>query len=149
MISLLWMVGQYLKILNVKTWLVPRAGSLRKQPTFGDATTGLPSKWVMVGGASNWLCHMGNLIQPIRSTTQIWVVTRHQYGISVLISQTSFGGETSGSVTKCHFTGKPVVASRNVGCFLRLMSRQRARMNRTMYSDLLSKQARWACLEKR
>ena len=40
----------------------------------------------------------------------------------------------------CHqmsFTGKPVVATWNVGCFLRLMSRQRARMNRTMYSDLL------------
>ena len=33
---------------------------------------------------------------------------------SVLISQTSFGGETSGSVAKCHFTGKPVVASPNV-----------------------------------
>ena len=78
-----------------------------------------------------------NLIQPMRGTTQIWLVTCHQYGISVLISQTSFGGETSGGVTKCHFTGKPVVSSWNVGCFLRLMSRQRARMNRTMYSDLL------------
>ena len=44
---------------------------------------------------------MGNLIQPIRSTTQIWVVMRHQYGISVLVSQASFGGETSGSVAKC------------------------------------------------
>ena len=41
------------------------------------------------------------LIQPIRRTTQIWVVTRHQYGISALVSQTSFGGETSGSVAKC------------------------------------------------
>ena len=39
--------------------------------------------------------------QPIRSTTQIWVVTRHQYGISALVSQTSFGGKTSGSVAKC------------------------------------------------
>ena len=26
---------------------------------------------------------------------------RHQYGISALVSQTSFGGETSGSVAKC------------------------------------------------
>ena len=26
---------------------------------------------------------------------------RHQYGISVLVSQTLFGGEASGSVTKC------------------------------------------------
>ena len=36
-----------------------------------------------------------------RGTTQIWVMTRHQYGISALVSQTSFGGETSGSVAKC------------------------------------------------
>ena len=43
-------------------------------------------------------CRVGNLIQPIRSTTQILVLTRHQYGISALVSQTSFGGETSGSV---------------------------------------------------
>ena len=43
---------------------------------------------------------MGNLIQPVRSTTQIWVVTRDQYGISVLISQASFGRETRGSVAK-------------------------------------------------
>ena len=28
------------------------------------------------------------------------VVTRHQYGISALVSQTSFGGETSGSVAE-------------------------------------------------
>ena len=55
-----------------------------------------------------------------RVTTQIWVVllsgfaawemwfnqsealprSRHQYGISALVSQTSFGGETSGSVAK-------------------------------------------------
>ena len=39
--------------------------------------------------------------RPIRGTTQIWVVTRHQYWISALVCQTSFGGETSGSVTKC------------------------------------------------
>ena len=36
-----------------------------------------------------------------RSTTQIWVVTRHQYGISAFVSQKSFGGETSGSVANC------------------------------------------------
>ena len=29
------------------------------------------------------------------------LVTRHQYGISALVSQTSFGGETSDSVAKC------------------------------------------------
>ena len=51
-----------------------------------------------LGSASDWSCHVGNLIQPIRNTTQICVVMRHQYGISALVSQTSFGGETSGTV---------------------------------------------------
>ena len=54
-----------------------------------------------MGSASDWLCRVENLLQPIRSTTQIWVVTRHQYGISTLVSQTSFRGETSGGVAKC------------------------------------------------
>ena len=50
---------------------------------------------------SDWSCRVWNLLQPIRSTTQIWVVRRHQYGISALISQTSFRGETVGGVAKC------------------------------------------------
>ena len=33
-----------------------------------------------LGGASDWSYREGNLFQPIRSTTQIWVVTRYQYG---------------------------------------------------------------------
>ena len=45
-------------------------------------------------------CSVGNLIQPIRSATQIWVVTRHHYGISALVSETSFDGKISGSVAK-------------------------------------------------
>ena len=32
--------------------------------------------------------------RPIRSTTQNWVVTRDHYGISALVPQTSFRGET-------------------------------------------------------
>ena len=54
-----------------------------------------------LGGASDWLKEN---FKPIISTTQIWVVTRHQYGISVLISQTSFRGETSGEMSAI-FTG--------------------------------------------
>ena len=91
--------------------------SLRKHPTIGDATTGFPAKWRLrnehrnsivmtlhhpdLGSASDWSCRVGNLIQPIWSTTQIWVVTRHQDRISALVSQTSFGGETSGGLAKC------------------------------------------------
>ena len=55
--------------------------------------------WVL--SASDWLKRHD------QSITQICVVTRHQYGISALVSQTSF-------------RGKPVVASQNVGCFLML-----------------------------
>ena len=53
------------------------------------------------GSASDWSCRVGNLLQPIRSTIQIWVMTRHQYGISALISQRLFCRETSGGVAKC------------------------------------------------
>ena len=54
-----------------------------------------------LGSASDWQRRVGNLLQPIKSTTQIWVVTRHRYGIFALVSQTSFRGETSGGVAKC------------------------------------------------
>ena len=61
-----------------------------------------------LGRASDRSCRVGNLIQPIRSTTQIWVKTRHQYGISALISQASFGGETSNSVAKCRLFSQAI-----------------------------------------
>ena len=50
--------------------------------------------------ASDWLKQISHVVRPIKSTTQIFVVTRHQYGISALVSQTSLGGETSGDVVK-------------------------------------------------
>ena len=62
-----------------------------------------------LGSASDWLCCVGNLIQPIRSTTQIWVVMYHQYGISALVSQTSFGRGTSGSFAKCQLFSQDVL----------------------------------------
>ena len=74
--------------------------SLRKRPTFGDATTGFVATWHLrnerrnsilmkrhytdLGSAPDWLCCMGNLIQPVRSTTLIWVIW-----------------ETTGSIAKC------------------------------------------------
>ena len=90
---------------------------LRKQPTFGDAAIGFPATWRLrnerrnstlmtrhysdLGRASDWSSRVGNLIQPIRSATQIWLVTSRQYGISALVSQTSYGGETTGGVANC------------------------------------------------
>ena len=97
--------------------------SLRKQPTLSDATNGFPAKrrlrnerrnsilmtrhYPDLGSASDWFNQISLAARPIRSTTQILVVTRHQYGISALVSQTSLGGETSGR-------------SPNLSCFLRL-----------------------------
>ena len=72
-----------------------------KQPTFCDATTNFFSKCRLrkerknsilmrchysdQSSASDWSCCEGSLLQPIRSTTEIYVVTRHQYGISPLV----------------------------------------------------------------
>ena len=47
---------------------------------------------------SFWL--VGIFFQPIRSTTKVWVVTRHQYGISALVTQTSFCEGSSGDLVK-------------------------------------------------
>ena len=52
-----------------------------------------------LGSAFNWF--LSNLPHPVRSTNQILKVTRHQYGISVLVSQTSFRGKTSCGAAKC------------------------------------------------
>ena len=50
---------------------------------------------------SDWLCRLGNLLQPeIRNTTQIWVVTRHQF-------------ESLRSFLRRHFAKIPLVALRN------------------------------------
>ena len=54
-----------------------------------------------LGCGSDWLNKISQVARPIRSITQICVMTPHRYGISGLTSQMSFGLETSGSVTKC------------------------------------------------
>ena len=51
-----------------------------------------------LGSDSDWSCGKRNLLQPIRSTTQIRVVTHHQY-------------ESLHSFLRWHFTGPPRVAS--------------------------------------
>ena len=50
--------------------------------------------------AYDWPKQIFHAARPIRSTNQIWVVTRHQYGNSALVS-TSFRRDTSGGVAKC------------------------------------------------
>ena len=85
-------------------------------PAWEDATPCFPKKWrsrterrktghtddvtlLRSGSTFDWLKQVSLAARPIRSTTQICLVPR--YGISALVSQESFGGETSGSIAKC------------------------------------------------
>ena len=96
--------------------LRPFARSLKKQLTFREATTGFPRNDVwgtsaeipywwrvtaQIGSASDWLRQIFNAAWPMRGSSQIWVVTRHWYGISALVSQTSFRLENQDDVAKC------------------------------------------------
>ena len=54
-----------------------------------------------LGIASNWSKQNFHAARQIRSASQIWVVTRDQYGISALVPNTLFGGEPSGDIAKC------------------------------------------------
>ena len=90
------------------------AGNLRKQPTFREVATCIePSQndvWVTspefhtddVSLPRSWECFwlVGIFFQPIRRTTKIWVVTRHQYGIFALVTQTPFWEGSSGDLAK-------------------------------------------------
>ena len=88
-----------------------RADTLRKQPTFHITTTVFAVKWCFKSKGRHYNTADARQprsllveahFQPVRTTTQIWVVMCHQCGISVLVSQTSFSKETtSGGVTKC------------------------------------------------
>ena len=62
-----------------------------------------------LGSASDWLKEISQVARPSRSTSQIWVVMRHQYGISALVSQTSIRGETIGGVAKCRLFSQAIL----------------------------------------
>ena len=64
-----------------------------------------------LGSSSDWLNQISHSVQPIRITTQIWVVTQWR-----VISMNFFA-----RFFRRHFAGKTEVASWNVGCFLRLV----------------------------
>ena len=53
------------------------------------------------GSASDWLRQTSLAARPIRSTTQICVLTRHQYRISTFVPQRSFREQTSAGIAKC------------------------------------------------
>ena len=105
----------------LKYWFLGRRythSSPRKQPTLHDATIVFWLKWRLrnerrnsilmtrhypdLGSASDWLKQISHPApRPLRSTTRIWVVTGHQYGISGLVSHSSILEETSGCAAKC------------------------------------------------
>ena len=63
-----------------------------------------------LGSAPDWLKQTSQI--PSGTTnqkhyTQYWMVTRHQYGISALVSQMSFRGETSGGVCFLRLASEP------------------------------------------
>ena len=63
-----------------------------------------------LGSAFDWLKEISLTALPIENTGQIWVVTHHQYGISL------------GLFLRSHFAGKLLVVPRNVSSFLRLVN---------------------------
>ena len=93
---------------------VSKSSSLRKQSTFREVATWTLAKprlsnehrnnilmtchYPDLGSASDWLKREGILSQPIRRTTKM---TRHQYGISALVTQTaSFCEDSSGDLAR-------------------------------------------------
>ena len=64
------------------------------------------SIYIDLATASGWSCHnRGKLFQPIKCTIQIWVVTRHEYEISVLtIPQMSFLRQLIVGFMKCQLS---------------------------------------------
>ena len=90
-----------------------RTLSLRKQTTFRDAITGFSAKcrWEASAEIPDWWL-VTTLIWPVlligwgkfsswHDQSEALPRTRWRYGISALVSQTSFGGVTSGDVAKC------------------------------------------------
>ena len=49
------------------------------------------------------------------------LVTRHQYGISALVSQTLFRGETIGGVPKCRLFSQTINQTLSHYCFFRIL----------------------------
>ena len=117
--------GTVILLRNVQFLKTPfrawNTSSLRKQETFWDATTGFPAKWCLrntrkipywwrvnrqiwvVLAASDWLTQISPAARPIGSTSQLRVVTCHQY-------------EFLRSFLRRNFEGKPMVASCFSGC---------------------------------
>ena len=70
----------------------------------------------VLGNAPNWLDQISLAARSIGSTTQIWVESRHQFGISALISHSSFRGKTVSRDVTCFL--RPVFLGETLSCFM-------------------------------
>ena len=93
---------------------------------------GVTTQW---GSARDWLKQISQVAQPIRSSTQIWVVTRHQYGISALVSQTLFSREIVGGIAKCHLFSQPTITDKNARLIVNVLQ-ETAVINRKSKNNL-------------
>ena len=96
--------------------------SQRKKPTLRDVTIDFTAmkrlsnksknsvlmtchpQYPHLGSTYAWSKQISPAARPIRSTTQIWFVTCHQYGISAFVLQASSRGET-GEKSPAVFSG--------------------------------------------
>ena len=86
----------------------PVAASLRRR-YFSEGQKRRPEMRLLFAGyTSDWLKQISLVVRPIRDTTQTWLVSRHQSGISALVPWTSFRGETSDGVAKCRLFSQPL-----------------------------------------
>ena len=103
-----------------------------------ETSAEIPYWWCVTtqwGSALDWLKQISQVAQPIRSSTRIWVVTRHQYGISALVSQTSFCGEIIGGIAKCHLFSLTTIPDKNTRLIVNV-SQETAVINRKSKNNL-------------
>ena len=105
-----YILGSF-KVIFQESPLWLRYACLRKQPTFRDATTGFLTKWCLRNkcknsilmmhhhpdkrSASDWLSQEENLLQPIKSSFQIWVVTSSVWNFCTCSSEVILQGNHS------------------------------------------------------
>ena len=106
---------------GLPAWDTPDGGrcSPRKQATFRDTTAGFPAKWHLRNK------HGNSMLMWWRLTTQIQVLLLIGWSKFPTRYDQSEALSFLRSFLRRHFVGKPVVASANVGCFLRLVKVQK------------------------
>ena len=93
-------------ILQYQHWILSSQWCLRDECKNSILMT---RHYLDLSGASDWLRQISHMARPIRSTPKISVVTSMEFLCSFL---------------RCQFVGKPVVALKNAGCFLRLVKKK-------------------------